>query len=204
VWPRGVSAEVFEATMDHVRRWLGSNAAGRPRLDTDQHGRLRLDLHDVRVDWHVLQARFERAQQVADPTLDLTAGLACVQGPVMTDLPPRRFSRLGHSTMPRDAQVLVVTAALQLADVAEETGDIELAGRALRTGLDMVPASEELWRRQLQLTAEHDTDDLPTIVARMYASVDRHGSPRGPEATTTALVEALLPGGGRSRVAQTA
>jgi nucleoid-associated protein YgaU len=204
VWPRGVSTEVFDATLEHVQRWLGDNATGRPRLAADEQGRLRLDLRDVRVDWHVLQTRYERAQQVGDPTLDLAAGLACVEGQALAELPAGRYSWLAHSTLPRDLQVLTVKASLQLAEVAEATGNVELASQALRTGLDMVPACEELWRRELELTAEHTPDQLRETVTQMYASLEQHGSPRGAEATTTALVEELLPGGGRTRVVQTA
>jgi hypothetical protein len=204
IWPRGVSQEVFRAAVEHAQRWLGDNAAGKPRLAPDEQGRLRLDLRDVRVDWHVLVTRYERAAQAADPTLDLAAGLSCVEGPALDGLPTGRYSWLAHSALQRDMQVLGTRAAGELAAVAEAAGNLELATQALRTGLDMVPACEELWRAELELTAAHDASRLPAVVEEMFATIAEHGSPRGAEATTVALVEELLPGGGRARVVQTA
>jgi hypothetical protein len=101
-------------------------------------------------------------------------------------------------------RVLATRAAGELAAVAEAAGNIELATQALRTGLDMVPACEPLWRAELELAAAHDPSRLPTVVDEMFAAIAEHGSPRGAEATTLALVEELLPGGGRPRVVQTA
>ncbi|CAN5287911.1 hypothetical protein BH24ACT12_BH24ACT12_05440 [soil metagenome] len=204
VWPRGVSPEVFTAAMGHVQRWLGSSAVGQPRIAPDEHGRWRLDLREVRVDWHVLQARYEVAQQSADPLLDLAAGLSCVQGPAMELLPAHRYSWLAHSTLVRDMQVLVVRAAAELGRLAEQAGNVELAHEALRTGLDMVPDCEQLWRDELRLTHEHQPELLAERVREMSATIAAHGSPRGPEATTVALVDELLPGGRSAALASIA
>nr|BFE86550.1 hypothetical protein GCM10020093_091510 [Planobispora longispora] len=42
LWPRGVQSVVRDATIARVAAWLGSDAAGRPNLFTDEAGRLRL------------------------------------------------------------------------------------------------------------------------------------------------------------------
>lgn len=195
VWPRGVTSEVFTAAMGHVQRWLGTSATGTPRIAPDEHGRWRLDLREVRVDWHVLQTRFELAQQSADPLLDLASGLSCVEGPALEDLPAQRYSWLAHSVFARDMQVLVVRAAAELGRLAERADNLELAHEALRTGLDMVPGCEQLWREELRLTHRHEPEQLPERVREMYAGIAAHGSPRGAEPTTVALVDELLPGG---------
>lgn len=194
VWPRGVTPEVFTAAMSHVQRWLGTSSTGKPRLAPDDQGRWRLDLREVRVDWQVLQTRYEMAQQSADPLLDLAAGLSCVEGPALEELPAQRYSWLAHSTLVRDMQVLVVRAAGELGRLAARADNLGLAHEGLRTGLDMVPGCEELWRDELRLTHEHEPEQLPERIREMYAAVAAHGSPRGAEATTVALVDELLPG----------
>ncbi|HEU5418438.1 MAG TPA: hypothetical protein VFV41_12175 [Streptosporangiaceae bacterium] len=62
LWPRGVTAEVREAAFGRAREWLGEDAAGRPNLDTDSAGRLRLG-EGVRVDWLVFRALAGLAEQ---------------------------------------------------------------------------------------------------------------------------------------------
>ncbi|MDQ3628604.1 MAG: LysM peptidoglycan-binding domain-containing protein [Actinomycetota bacterium] len=204
VWPRGVAPEVFDAAMGHVQRWLGTAATGKPRIAPDGHGRWRLDLREVRVDWHVLQTRYEAAQQTADPLPDLASGLSCVEGQVMTGLPAHRYSWLARSTLVRDMQVLVVRTAAELAGLAQRADKLELAHEALRTGLDVVPDCEQLWRDELRLTHQHEPALLAERTREMYAVIAAHGSPRGPEATTAALVEEMLPGGRPAAVAATA
>ncbi len=204
VWPRGVTPEVFTAAMGHVQGWLGSSATGKARIAPDEHGRWRLDLREVRVDWHVLQTRYELAQQSADPLMDLASGLSCVEGPAMEVLPAHRYSWLARSTLVRDMQVLVVRAAAELGRLAEHAGNLELAHEALRSGLDMVPDCEQLWRDELRLTHEHQPELLAERVREMFATVAALGSPRGPEATTLALVDELLPGGRSAALASTA
>jgi hypothetical protein len=62
----------------------------------------------------------------------------------------------------------------------------------------MVPACEELWRAELRLAHRHDgTEALHQVADEMFVAIGRHGSPRGAEAQTVALVQELLPGYGR-------
>jgi hypothetical protein len=195
IWPRGVSDEVFEASLGHVRRWLGTGAGGHERLFQDDQQRWRLDLRDVRVDWHVLQSLVARAERAEDPTMDLASALSCVEGAALDELPAHRYSWLANTSAVRDIQTTVVGVALRVSSMAADAANLGLAHESLRTGLDMVPGCEELWRAELRLT--HRTDSLEAVqrvADEMYAAIGRHGSPRGAEAQTTALVEELLPG----------
>jgi hypothetical protein len=198
IWPRGVSDEVFEASLGHVRRWLGAGADGHERLFQDDQQRWRLDLRDVRVDWQVLRAFVARAERADDPTIDLASALSCVEGPALDELPPHRYSWLANTSALRDIQATVVGVALRVSSVAADAANLGLAHESLRTGLDMVPGCEELWRAELRLTHRTDSAEaVHRIADEMFAAIERHGSPRGAEAQTVALVEELLPGYGR-------
>jgi hypothetical protein len=198
IWPRGVSDEVFEASLGHVRRWLGAGADGHERLFQDDQQRWRLDLRHVRVDWQVLRAFVARAERADDPTMDLASALSCVEGPALDELPPHRYSWLANTSALRDIQTTVVGVALRVSSVAADAANLGLAHESLRTGLDMVPGCEELWRAELRLTHRTDSAEaLRRVADEMFAAIERHGSPRGAEAQTVALVEELLPGYGR-------
>lgn len=197
IWPRGVSDEVRDAAVGHVQRWLGTGADGQQRLFQDDEQRWRLDLREVRVDWHVLQAYVARAERVDDPTMDLASALSCVEGPAFDELPAHRYSWLANTSAVRDIQTTVVGVALRVSSVAADDGNLGLAHESLRSGLDMVPGCEELWRAELRLAHRHGDSDLQHVVDEMFEAIGRHGSPRGAEAQTTALVEELLPGYGR-------
>jgi LysM domain len=198
IWPRGVSDEVFEASIARVQSWLGRRADGGERLLQDEQQRWRLDLRDVRVDWHVLRAFVARAERSEDPTMDLASALSCVEGPALDALPAHRYSWLANTTAVRDIQTTVVGVALRVSSVAADAGNVGLAHESLRTGLDMVPGCEELWRAELRITHRFDgTEAVHRVADEMFVAIERHGSPRGAEPTTTALVEELLPGYGR-------
>jgi hypothetical protein len=199
IWPRGVSDEVFEASIARVRGWLGRRTDGGERLLQDEERRWRLDLRDVRVDWHVLQAYVARAERADDPTMDLASALSCVDGPAFDALPAHRYAWLANTTAVRDIQTTVVGVALRVSSVAADANNLGLAHESLRTGLDMVPGCEELWRAELRLTHRFDgAEAVHRVADEMFVAIDRHGSPRGAEPMTTALVEELLPGYGRA------
>jgi hypothetical protein len=198
IWPRGVSDEVFEASIARIQSWFGQRPDGGDRLLQDEQQRWRLDLRDVRVDWHVLQAFVARAERSDDPTMDLASALSCVEGPAFDVLPAHRYAWLANTTAVRDIQTTVVGVALRVSSVAADAGNLGLAHESLRTGLDMVPGCEELWRAELRLTHRFDAAEAVHRVAdEMFVAIGRHGSPRGAEPMTTALVEELLPGYGR-------
>lgn len=59
----------------------------------------------------------------------------------------------------------------------------------------MAPACEEIWRDALKLANRFaGTEDVTTVADDMYAAIRRHGSPRGAQPETDALVDELLPG----------
>ena len=195
IWPRGATDEVVSAAIGRVQRWLGRSADGRERLFQDDERRWRLDLREVRVDWHALQAYVARAERAEDPTRDLASALSCVEGPALDELPAHRYSWLANTTALRDIQTTVVNVAQRVSSVADDAGNIGLAHESLRTGLDMVPGCGGRWRAELRLTHKHDGPErLRAVVDEMFEAIARHGSPRGAEPQTLALVEELLPG----------
>lgn len=54
---------------------------------------------------------------------------------------------------------------------------------------------EEIWRDALKLATRFAGEaDVRAVADDMYAAIARHGSPRGAEPETDALVDELLPG----------
>ena len=66
VWPRGVTPEVRDATVDRVREWLGTDPDGNHHLRVDADGRLLLG-PGVAVDWAALCELAIRARRAASP-----------------------------------------------------------------------------------------------------------------------------------------
>ncbi len=199
LWPRGAGEDVQAGTLADVQSWLGTAADGRPRLRRDTDGRWRLG-PDVRVDLHACSALVARSRTAAqdpgiDEAADLAAALSFVRGEAWAALPSGRYAWLARSPAERLSRRLVVAAAARLADLAVGRGDEDLAEEALRTGLRMVPVSEELWRALLRL---HHGSGGPggaaAIADEMYAVLALHDVPGGAQAETDALVEAVVPG----------
>ncbi len=200
--PRGAGEAVPAATIAEVQQWLGAGVDGRPRLLRDREGRWRLSA-DVRVDLHAVAALVARARSATDErpdrrvdeAADLAAALAFVRGEGWSLLPPGRYAWLARSPAERMSRRLVVAAAVRLSQLALERQDEDLAEEALRTGLRMVPVSEELWRALLRL---HHGGGGPggaaAVADEMYATLAAHDVPGGAEAETDALVEAVVPG----------
>ncbi len=89
IWPRGVSAEVRDTTLSRAKEWLGTDDAGRPHLQADPAGRLRLG-DGVRVDWPVFSALTGLAVRAGDPAGEegyLARALSLVGGQLMTGRP---------------------------------------------------------------------------------------------------------------------
>ncbi len=198
IWPRGVSDEVRDAAMDQAAAWLGTTAAGTPMLHRDEDGRWRLERTGLRVDWDVFRTLTNRAAGGERPRGDLAQALSLVTGPAFSELPAQRYSWLAYETLEADMRVAVVAVARRLAALAGEAGERDEARDALDQGLRMAPGCEELWRDRLRLEAASGREAAHRCADAMYADLARHGSPRGAEPETEALVDELLPGYHRS------
>ncbi|MPZ61104.1 MAG: hypothetical protein GEU93_07380 [Propionibacteriales bacterium] len=196
IWPRGVTEEVRNAAIGHVQRWLGENAAGQPRLDLDEEGRWVLDLTSVRVDWNVFRGLVRQALRgTGDTSMILAQAMSLVRGQAIDHVPAHRYTWLATSEHLRDIRQVVVDTAVELGRLAAAANDPVFAREALRAGLSMVPACEEIWRDVLRLASRFaGHDDVVAVADDMYAAIAAHGSPRGASPETDALVDELLPG----------
>ncbi|HEY7044613.1 MAG TPA: LysM peptidoglycan-binding domain-containing protein [Nocardioidaceae bacterium] len=195
IWPRGVSDEVRDSALAQAATWLGVDASRTPRLSIDAAGRWRLGRSGVRFDWDVFRALANRAAAAADPTRDLEQALTLATGQAWTGLPTGHYGWLAYETVEADVRVAVVAVARRLAELAAAAGDPMRARTALLAGLRTAPACEDIWRDALTLANRFaGPADVRLVADDMYAALARHGSPRGPEPETDALVDELLPG----------
>ena len=195
IWPRGVSDDVRDSTLAQAATWLGVDEQGTPRLAIDSDGRWRLSRSGVRLDWDVFRALANRAATGDDPIGDLELALTQVTGAAWTGLPARRYGWLAYETVEADARVAVVAVARRLAELTAQASNPLRARNALLAGLRMAPACEEIWRDALKLAKRFAGEaDVRAVADDMYAAIARHGSLRGAEPETDALVDELLPG----------
>lgn len=194
VWPRGVTAEVRDATIARVRDWLGDDADGNALLRETAEGRLHL-ASDVAVDWHAFCTLARRARD-ADAGTErelLRRALQLVRGELIARRPVARYSWLPRTRLERQVGDVVVDAAHRLAEMSFDD-DPAGAASACRAGLRLDPTSQLLWRDLL--TAEDRNPDGPgtaTVVDEMAQVLQAAKAPL--EAETEALVIELLPGG---------
>lgn len=193
VWPRGVTSEVRDATIQRVREWLGT-IDDVHALGMTSEGRLFL-ADQVAVDWHALCTLLQRSRDVnPDDERDLLRrALRLVRGTPLEDHPSHRYSWLPRTRLEHQSVQVVVDAAHRLA-VLSFDDDPSGAAAACRSGLRLAPTSQVLWR-DLLLAESLDPDGPGSAAAvdEMMAVLHRLGVP--PEAETEALVEELLPGG---------
>ncbi len=199
VWPRGVPAEVRDATLARVSAWLGTGPSGEPNLRTDPSGRLFLG-PGVRVDWLVFRALMNRASQAAaasataEETAQLSQALALVRGQFLDGRDPARYAWLATDDVEYEVTALVADAAHRLSALRLASGDPSLAMEAARTGLRLAFNDEMLWRDLL--IAAHATGKegvLRAAVSEVEARValDEVMPRMAPE--TEALIDELLP-----------
>ena len=188
VWPRGVTDEIVAATATAVTAWLGDDAAGRPRLRQDDDDAWWLS-DDVACDYDAL-----RHVAGGDPS-DLESQLAVLalgRGEAFSSATGERFSSFAFARAAQQTRVLVTTLARQAGASAVSSGRHDLAERALRRGLSLVPTAEPLWRDLLRLLGP---EGAPATAENMYAALAYHRV--RPEPETDALVEQLVPGSPR-------
>ncbi|MDR0342823.1 MAG: hypothetical protein LBI49_06815 [Nocardiopsaceae bacterium] len=202
VWPRGVSAEVREATLARVAGWLGTDEIGRPQLATDAGGRLRLG-SQVRVDWHVFLALVARAARAArspdsagraEEATFLQRALELVRGQLMDGREPGRYAWLATDDLEYEVTARVADAAHRLSVLRLAGGDARGAMAAARLGLRLAFNDELLWRDLL--TAAHATGQEAVLRAvvdeiRARTQLDEVLPKIAPE--TESLIDELLP-----------
>lgn len=194
VWPRGVTPEVRDATVERVREWLGADEDGNHHLRADEDGRLSL-APAVAVDWYALCELALRARRAGSPREEgelLRRGLHMVRGGLLEARPAGRYSWVARTNLETLVPDVVVDAAHRLVELCHDDGDPEGAATAARAGLRMAPGSQQLWRDLVR--NEFDREGIEAASAAAGAMADVLAA-RGAhvEAETEALVEELLP-----------
>ncbi|MEP7088730.1 MAG: hypothetical protein ABI776_01380 [Nocardioidaceae bacterium] len=193
VWPRGVTPEVRDATIERVREWLGADAEGNHHLRSHDDGRLSL-AGDVAVDWHAFCELALRARKVGlrEERELLRRALHLVRGRFAEGPPPGRYSWLARTRLETQVEDVVVDAAHRLVELCILDRDPPGAAAAALGGLRMAPGSQLLWRDLIR--AEYDgpggseaaraqTERMVELLARRDTAV---------AAETDALVEELV------------
>jgi hypothetical protein len=194
VWPRGVTAEVRDATVERVRQWLGTDTTGAHHLRQDSGGRLYLG-PEVAVDWDCfteLLRRSRTAQTVRDRRELLRRGLQLVRGPFLSGRPRGGYSWIARVHLERLVPDVVVDASHRLWELTMGGDDPAGAVSAVQAGLRLADNSDLLWRDLL--TAEHRYGGVPAaekVLEALGERIQRHGLVLSPE--TEALIEDLLP-----------
>jgi hypothetical protein len=194
VWPRGVTAEVRDSTVERVRHWLGTDTTGAHHLRQDSGGRLYLG-PEVAVDWDCfteLVRRSRTAQTIRDERELLRRGLQLVRGPFLSGRPRGGYSWIARVHLERLVPDVVVDASHRLWELTMGGDDPAGAVSAVRAGLRLADSSDLLWRDLL--TAEHRYGGVPAaekVVEALGERIQRHGLILSPE--TEALIEDILP-----------
>jgi len=192
VWPRGVTAEVRDATIERVREWLGHATDGSYLLRENDEGRLFL-ADDVAVDWHAFCTLVQRSRGATVKTEMelLRRALQLIRGPFLDRRERGRYTWLARTRLDTTIADAVEAAAHRLVELS--TDDPDGAAGAARAGLRLVPHSQLLWRDLLR--AEYDGPGGPGVAAaadEMVVALSERGADL--EAETEALVEELVPG----------
>ncbi|MEU0093632.1 hypothetical protein [Kribbella sp. NPDC006257] len=196
VWPRGVTPEVRDATVERVRQWLGVDSQGGHQLRQDANGRLFLG-PEVAVDWDCfceLVRRSRTAQTVRDERELLRRSLHLVRGPFLSGRPRGGYSWIARVHLERVVPDLVVDTAHRLAQLTLGDDDPAGAVSAARAGLRLSGSSDLMWRDLL--LAEHRYGGVAAteqVVEALGEGVLKHGLVLSAE--TEALIEELLPTG---------
>jgi hypothetical protein len=196
IWPRGVTPEVRDATIERVREWLGADVDGNHRLRADEDGRVYLD-ESVAVDWSALCDLVHRSRSARTPREEgelLRRALHLVRGGFLDGRSAGRYSWLARTSLERQVPDVVAAAAHRLAELCRLDGDPAGAAAAAEAGLRTAPAAQLLWRDLVRGAFEDDGPDAAAEAAgRMADELAALGVPV--DAETEALVEELLPRG---------
>ncbi len=179
VWPYGVTVAERDATLARVGDWLGTDAAGQPRLRLDEDGRLRLS-DEVQLDWHLFVALAARGGDE-----DVLRALELARGPLVEPHLPRRYTWIARDPVSHELPAFVVDVAHRAAGGYRTAGRLDGAIAAARAGLRVEPASGLLWDALVDDVRERDGDAAAgrVLADRAEALTAPLTDPRGITAT---------------------
>jgi hypothetical protein len=194
IWPRGVTSDVRDATVERARDWLGSDEMGSHRLRSDAEGRLFL-APSVVVDLDVLCTLLHRSRTALDARAEadlLARALRLVRGPLVGGIEAGSYAWLARTGLHAAVPALVVDASHRLAELLGDD-DPHAATEAARRGLLVDPCDQRLWRDVLRLAyGLGGVDGARTAAREMTLTLAGLGvEPDGP---TQALLGDLVPG----------
>jgi hypothetical protein len=199
LWPLGATATVAEATFARLATWLGDDPHGRPNLQTDEEGRLRLGPY-VWSDWDVFLSLHSRALYDASAGTQeqrdqlLRVALDMVRGPFLADREAGRYGWLAYEVAEAQVPAIIADTGLRLVDSLTSSGRPEDALEAVKSGMRGSPDDEELWRGLLRATAATgDSERLRGAVEGLYKRTWYVHGVQGLHPHTEALVDELLP-----------
>lgn len=195
LWPRGVTADVRDATIDRARQWLGTDPGGSHFLRTDAGGRLSL-ADSVVCDWDCARTLFisaRRSRSSTDEADLLRRALKLVRGEVFDGVPEGRYGWIAHDDVARTMARVVVDGAHRLSQLLNGSDDPVGAAEAAEAGLRISPGSQLLWRELMRSRyAESGVAGVRRTLDQMSEAL--RGISLEPE--TEALAEELLPATG--------
>ncbi|MFF7995118.1 BTAD domain-containing putative transcriptional regulator [Kitasatospora xanthocidica] len=180
--PADPSATTASGQVSGLRRWLGNNADGQPRVTIDTGSGM--ELRDVTVDWHLFG---ELSSQGTSKSL--TRALELVDGRPFEDVPPRRYT--WAEAYRQQMIAAIVDTAARLAEHRLATGDHSGAVAAAEFGIRAEPAAEELYRLAIQGAHQaRDREAVEQYADRLDAVLQKLGVEMQPK-TTEILRNAL-------------
>ncbi|MDP9820651.1 hypothetical protein J2S59_000460 [Nocardioides massiliensis] len=194
IWPRGVTADVRDRTVERVRAWLGTAEDGTHYLRADADGRLSLADGAV-CDWDAVRTLLISSRQASsarDEVEKLRRALQLVRGEPFAATPTGRYGWVAREDLPRVIARVLIDASHRLATLLLDD-DPNGAVQAAEAGLRVAPGSQLLWRDLIR--ARHGA----TGIAGVQQTLDQMGDglagvPLEPE--TEALVQDFLPDSG--------
>ena len=165
VWPYGVTNAERDATLTRVQEWLGQDAQGRPRLRTDDDGRLRLS-EEVQLDWHLFVALADRGRDG-----DALAALDLARGPLVEPRLPRRYTWIARDRVAHELPAYAVDVAHRASAAYLARGQADGAAAAARAGLRVEQQSGLLWDDLIAAVRERDGAAGAARVAEERAAV---------------------------------
>jgi hypothetical protein len=191
LWPRGVTADVRDATIERTRSWLGTDVMGNHFLRTNADGRLVL-ADDVACDWDCIRTLLIEARRAREPKIEidlLRRALKMVRGEAFADVPEGRYGWIARDDVTRTMVHIVVDSAYRLSTLLTDD-DPDGAALAAESGLRINPGSQLLWRELIR--ARYATLGVAGVQQTLNLMGDPlQGIPL--EAETEALIEELMP-----------
>ena len=190
-----VAEPTRRSNVSRLRRWLGTDDAGRAYLPEGYDGSLRL-ADAVTSDWERLELLVSGGVSTA-PLANLVSALDLVRGAPLADAAPGQWHwaeewRIDMIQMVRDIGVEVARRAMEIRDV-------ELASRALARATVACPEDEVLLVARIKLADElDDRGEVERLVYVLSRQARRLGVDLSEETIT--VLQEVMEGHARARV----